>query len=325
MKWFKCDQCGFKSKENGSLKRHKSNVHGIDVKWFNCDQCEYKCKENGTLKQHKAGVHGIDVKWFKCDQCEYKCKVNSRLKKHKDRHHSWHLPLQQPSPSAHAPQSSGPPRAPTPPPVSRRSSALNSSSLDGEVFHPSAKRTKISAKISAPEGFSGAGRPPPPTPSSYSVPSGSYDPSLDASLGCGGPAGESAAEEQNRLLGSAKERMAKEKMKRKKEEGGGGGGGRSGGGSGGKGSGFGGLFFTVPAYVGIPNTQGPPLPSNHHLSPSPYARLGLPPSSSPSLVKAHYKRLALSYHPDKWKGGEAGREECEAKFQAVKGAYEELR
>ena len=69
VKWLKCDQCDFKSKNNSNLKTHKANVHGVDVKWFKCNQCVYKCKNNGHLKQHKAHVHGIDVKWFKCDQC----------------------------------------------------------------------------------------------------------------------------------------------------------------------------------------------------------------------------------------------------------------
>jgi len=82
VKWLKCDQCDFKSKNNSNLKTHKANVHGVDVKWFKCNQCVYKCKNNGHLKQHKAHVHGIDVKWFKCDECVYKCKRNSSLKNH---------------------------------------------------------------------------------------------------------------------------------------------------------------------------------------------------------------------------------------------------
>jgi len=88
VKWFMCDQCEYKSKQSVTLKQHKANMHGIDVKWVKCDQCNYKCKVVASLKKHKAAVHDVDVQWFKCDQCEYKCKENSSLKVHKANIHN---------------------------------------------------------------------------------------------------------------------------------------------------------------------------------------------------------------------------------------------
>ena len=58
MKWVDCDKCNFKSKTESNLKKHKANIHGIDVKWFKCDQCLYKCKQNSDLTRHKGRQHG---------------------------------------------------------------------------------------------------------------------------------------------------------------------------------------------------------------------------------------------------------------------------
>jgi molecular chaperone DnaJ len=63
------------------------------------------------------------------------------------------------------------------------------------------------------------------------------------------------------------------------------------------------------------------LPSDHYLYNSPFGRLGLPENSAPNLVKKHYKKLALIYHPDKYKGEKKG---GELRFQRVKEAYEIL-
>jgi len=86
-KLLNCNLCEFKTKYPSRLKRHKSDIHNIDVKWHHCNigECKYKCKNNSDLKKHKAFIHDIDVKWYKCniDECEYKCKSNSELKRHK--------------------------------------------------------------------------------------------------------------------------------------------------------------------------------------------------------------------------------------------------
>ncbi len=72
----------------------------------------------------------------------------------------------------------------------------------------------------------------------------------------------------------------------------------------------------------LPNSTGPPLPPLHHLSPNLYYRLGLPESSSHELVRKHYKRLALMYHPDKC--NPASRSEYSEIFHRIKEAYEML-
>jgi len=69
------------------LKRHKSDVHDIDVTWYKCDVegCDHKAKKKGDLKRHKASIHNIDVTWYKCDVeiCDYKGKRKGHLKQHK--------------------------------------------------------------------------------------------------------------------------------------------------------------------------------------------------------------------------------------------------
>ena len=78
--------CQSKFKRNEQLKRHKANIHDIDVKWFKCSMegCESKFKQKSNLKTHKADAHDIDVKWFKCsiEGCMYRCKQKSSIKQH---------------------------------------------------------------------------------------------------------------------------------------------------------------------------------------------------------------------------------------------------
>ena len=87
--WYYCDidKCNSKFKEHQTLKRHKANIHGIDVKWYYCDidKCNSKFKTNGTLKRHKANIHDIGIIWNRCDiaDCKYKSKTNGEIKSHK--------------------------------------------------------------------------------------------------------------------------------------------------------------------------------------------------------------------------------------------------
>ena len=46
------------ARRTANLKKHKANIHDVDVNWFKCDQCEFKSKQNGNLKRHKARHHG---------------------------------------------------------------------------------------------------------------------------------------------------------------------------------------------------------------------------------------------------------------------------
>jgi len=59
------------------------------------------------------------------------------------------------------------------------------------------------------------------------------------------------------------------------------------------------------------------LPNYHWKLSNPYACLGLPPQSSFGLVKKHYRKLCLLYHPDK-----ACFADAPSRFQGVKEAYE---
>ena len=77
--WHSCDMCERKFKEANNLKRHRANVHDIDVRWHSCDMCEQTFKYAGHLKRHRAFVHDIDVRWHSCDMCERKFKSVSNL------------------------------------------------------------------------------------------------------------------------------------------------------------------------------------------------------------------------------------------------------
>ena len=61
------------------------------------------------------------------------------------------------------------------------------------------------------------------------------------------------------------------------------------------------------------------LPDCHWKWSDPYSRLGLPRRASIDLVKKHYRRLALLWHPDK-----SRRPDALKRFHAIKEAYETL-
>jgi hypothetical protein len=75
-----------------------------------------------------------------------------------------------------------------------------------------------------------------------------------------------------------------------------------------------GLVFHAPV-VDVAN-----LPVGHWLWKDPYSRLGVPPLfDRQNVIKKHYRKLALLYHPDKSRNSDGPR-----RFQAIKEAYEEI-
>jgi len=95
--------CVYRTKMVYDIKRHKADIHNIDIVWHNCPElgCEYKAKEKGNVKVHRVAVHDIDVSgggaWKTCGVgvCVYKTKRgSSKLKQHMAAIHSidivWH-------------------------------------------------------------------------------------------------------------------------------------------------------------------------------------------------------------------------------------------
>ena len=72
------------------MKNRKAAQHGINVVWFSCDQdnCDYKAKQAGNLKKHKRHIHNIGVVWHQYDLCEFKAKIAHHLKTHKQQVHN---------------------------------------------------------------------------------------------------------------------------------------------------------------------------------------------------------------------------------------------
>ena len=50
-----CEHCGYKGKWKGSLNRHLSDIHDINVVWVYCAEkmCGYRTKQKGHLKQQR--------------------------------------------------------------------------------------------------------------------------------------------------------------------------------------------------------------------------------------------------------------------------------
>ena len=53
-----------KEGNNGDKSRH-------DNLWFRCEDCDFKTRKKGYLKKHKQYQHEGMV-FYKCDQCSYR-------------------------------------------------------------------------------------------------------------------------------------------------------------------------------------------------------------------------------------------------------------
>ena len=95
-----CDDCNFKTYEEGDLENHvevshekKSNdeveIHTIEneciqiteAEVLKCDLCDFQTKHQAGLKSHKTKIHGQKIK-HPCDQCEETFENRKKLKSH---------------------------------------------------------------------------------------------------------------------------------------------------------------------------------------------------------------------------------------------------
>ena len=66
-----CEQCDYKAKCSGSLKRHVKMVH-LRIKNYTCEQCDAKFSQPSGLKDHRDAVDkGVR---YTCGLCNCKAK-----------------------------------------------------------------------------------------------------------------------------------------------------------------------------------------------------------------------------------------------------------
>ena len=84
-------RCEYYSPRASTVKRHKANIHDIDVTYHFCgeDGCDFKSKHASDLKCHRASIHDIDVTYYLCGEegCDYKAKLGGNIKIHRQRMH----------------------------------------------------------------------------------------------------------------------------------------------------------------------------------------------------------------------------------------------
>ena len=55
--------CLYETKRMDHMKKHKANIHSIDLVWHYCSElgCEYKAKVRSNIKVHRGRVHAHDI------------------------------------------------------------------------------------------------------------------------------------------------------------------------------------------------------------------------------------------------------------------------
>ena len=78
-----CDVCDKAFFHSQSMNRHMRRVHG-KVKDYICNLCEHQVSTKLMLKVHKLNAHGEDhdIRYFKCEICKYSTYEKSRLTIH---------------------------------------------------------------------------------------------------------------------------------------------------------------------------------------------------------------------------------------------------
>ena len=78
-RFFKCDQCLFKTSTQGSLSVHKDRKHSFKSK--KCDICDFIAQSRYILKNHHRKTHENAIR-FSCDECKLSYSVKKSLKNH---------------------------------------------------------------------------------------------------------------------------------------------------------------------------------------------------------------------------------------------------
>ena len=81
--YYKCEECGKKFTQAGTLAAHKRVAH--EGLLFSCDYCSHKARNRGDLLAHKAFVHLIGIA-IKCNICDKRFHRKSHLKVHMQTH-----------------------------------------------------------------------------------------------------------------------------------------------------------------------------------------------------------------------------------------------
>ncbi|KAH8410155.1 hypothetical protein KR009_007095 [Drosophila setifemur] len=81
----KCDRegCTYMGKSELHLKRHLKSAHAGDQgggEWFSCDQCEFRARIKGHLRRHSLRHSG--KKPHQCPHCDFQCSTIDNLRKH---------------------------------------------------------------------------------------------------------------------------------------------------------------------------------------------------------------------------------------------------
>ncbi|KAH8328618.1 hypothetical protein KR067_011615 [Drosophila pandora] len=81
----KCDRenCAYVGKSELHLKRHLKSAHAAEKdgeEWYSCDQCEFRARIKGHLRRHSLRHSG--QKPHQCPHCDFQCSTIDNLRKH---------------------------------------------------------------------------------------------------------------------------------------------------------------------------------------------------------------------------------------------------
>lgn len=84
IKWYLCEQCGFKSKHLRNLRYHLITQHFMNKPKHQCTQCDYQTFRMSYLKLHILNKHTPDhlINWHDCHICTFRGKNSNYLNKH---------------------------------------------------------------------------------------------------------------------------------------------------------------------------------------------------------------------------------------------------